>query len=231
MFKNIKVIGFDADDTLWINEPYFRETEFQFADLLKGYASQENIFKKLFEIEVDNLELYGYGVKNFTISMIETAIEISNNKVNNNIIKKIIALSKEMLKKPVVLIENVEKVLAALQKNYRLIIATKGDLLDQERKLEKSGLTKYFHHIEILSYKETSDYQKLLKHLDIAPENFVMIGNSMKSDILPVVELGGYGIHIPFQTTWEHEMVTEPINSERIKDFEKIEEILECFKV
>jgi len=205
MNGDIKVISFDADDTLWVNEPYYRETEQIFADLLKDYLSKDSINKKLFSTEMRNLKLYGYGAKGFMLSMIESAIKISENKLSNEVILKIIDLGKELLNKPLVLLDGVEKVLKSLEGRYTLIIATKGDLLDQERKLEKSGLASYFHHIEIMSDKKASNYDKLIKHLDIKAENFVMIGNSINSDIKPVLKLGSYAIHVPYHTTWIHE--------------------------
>ncbi len=208
MYNDIKVIGFDADDTLWVNETYFRDAEHEFAKLLAQFETENKIDQELFKMEMKNLPIYGYGVKGFMLSMIESAMELSNNTVSNDTINKILNIGKEMINKPVVLLEGVEEVLQALSKKYRLILATKGDLLDQERKLEKSNLTEYFHHIEVLSDKQESNYSNLLKHLDIDPENFLMVGNSLKSDILPLVNIGAKAIHVPFHTTWAHEQVT-----------------------
>ena len=161
-YKNIKVIGFDADDTLWVNETYFRDAELEFAKLLSQYETANKIDQELFKMEIDNLPLYGYGVKAFTLSMVESALELSNHNISNKTIQAILNIGKDMLNKPVELLDGVEEVLKTLSKNYRLILATKGDLLDQERKLEKSGLTDYFHHIEVLSDKKASNYSKLL---------------------------------------------------------------------
>jgi len=205
--KNIKVIAFDADDTLWANEPYFRETEQKFSALLKGYLPEETINSELFSTEMENISLYGYGIKGFMLSMIETVSKITNNTGDLELINEIIALGKEMLNKPVELLEGVETVLKSLNGDYKLVLATKGDLLDQERKLIKSGLEKHFHHIEVMSEKKPADYKKLLKHLDCEPENFLMVGNSVKSDVLSVLEIGGNAIHVPFHTTWVHEEV------------------------
>ena len=213
-YKNIKVIGFDADDTLWVNETYFRDAELEFAKLLSPYETANMIDQELFKKEIDNLPLYGYGIKGFVLSMVEMALEISNGKVSNATIEKILDIGKDMLTKPVELLDGVEEVLKTLSKNFRLIVVTKGDLLDQERKLEKSGLLDYFHHIEILSDKQEANYSKLLKHLDIKAPEFLMIGNSLKSDILPLVNIGAEAIHIPFHTTWIHELV----NDEETKD-------------
>ena len=208
-YQNIKIIGFDADDTLWINETYFREAEIEFAKLLSNYETLNKIDQELFKNQIKNLHLYGYGVKAFTLSMIESALEISNYNISNKTIEAILNIGKEMLNKPVELLEGVEEVLKTLSKKYRLILATKGDLLDQENKLKKSGLIKYFHHIEVLSDKKEANYSKLLHHLDINPSEFLMIGNSLKSDILPLVNIKASAIHIPFHTTWVHEQVSE----------------------
>lgn len=212
-YKDIKVIGFDADDTLWVNETYFRDAELEFAKLLGAYETANKIDQELFKKEMDNLELYGYGVKGFVLSMIEMALEISNYNVSNKTIEAILNIGKDMINKPVELLDGVEDVLKVLSKNYRLILATKGDLLDQERKLEKSGLIDYFHHIEVLSDKKESNYSKLLNNLDINPSNFLMIGNSLKSDILPLVNIKSHAIHVPFHTTWAHEQVRDEENN------------------
>ena len=206
-YKDIKVIAFDADDTLWVNEPYFRETEHEVAKLLVAYETLNKIHQELYRIEIENLHYYGYGVRPFILSMIELAVEISNHKVSPEVISKIIAMGKEMLFKPIELLEGVEDVLAELSKNFKLIVATKGDLLDQERKLEKSGLLKYFHHVEVMSDKKEADYLKIIQHLDIKASELLMVGNSLKSDVLPLLEIGASAINIPFHTTWLHEQV------------------------
>ena len=208
-YNDIKVIGFDADDTLWVNETFFRDAEEEFGRLLSHFETPNKIDQELFKMEMKNLPVYGYGVKGFVLSMVEMALELSNNTVSNTIIQKILNIGKDIINKPVELLDGVEETLKQLSKNYRLIVATKGDLLDQERKLEKSGLLNYFHHIEVLSEKEVSNYKKLLAHLDIIPSEFLMIGNSLKSDILPILELGAQAVHIPFHTTWQHETVSD----------------------
>lgn len=208
-FSNIKTIGFDADDTLWVNETYFRDTEEKFAALLEGYETKNKIDQELFKIEMSNLDIYGYGVKGFMLSMIESALDLSNNKVSQETIVEILNLGKKMISHPVELLDGVEEVLSKLVGKYRLIVLTKGDLLDQERKLEKSGLSKYFHHVEVLSDKKESNYKNLLEHLNIDVSEFLMIGNSLKSDILPILNIGAQAVHVPFHTTWAHEMVSE----------------------
>lgn len=224
---DIKVIAFDADDTLWVNEPYFKEIEEKFCSLLEDYLPQHTLIKELFKTEVDNLPLYGYGVKGFTLSMIETALRISGNSLNVEVINKAVEYGKELLQKPVVLLEGVEDVLKAVKGKYRLVVATKGDLLDQERKLKKSGLEHYFHHIEIMSDKQEADYKSLIHHLDIQPSEFLMLGNSLKSDVLPVLAIGGHAIHIPYHTTWAHEHVEHKVEHENFKHVTHINEVLQ----
>ena len=222
----IQVIAFDADDTLWVNEPFFQETEKKFCDMLEDFLPHHSISRDLFTIEIQNLPHYGYGVKGFILSMIEAAITITEKRIGVEAIEKILALGKELLDKDIELLDGVEDVLAALQGKYRLVMATKGDLLDQERKLNKSGLAKYFHHIEIVSEKHEPEYRKLIKHLDIPPHQFLMIGTSLKSDILPVLNIGGHGFHVPYHTTWEHEKVEAIIEHHNFKQLNSIREVL-----
>jgi putative hydrolase of the HAD superfamily len=222
MYKKIKVIAFDADDTLWVNEPYFREVEHEFARLLSSFETENKINQELFKMEMDNLELYGYGIKGFVLSMIESAIELSNHKISNEAITEILNFGKEMHEKPIELLDGVEEVLEYLSKDYKLILATKGDLLDQERKLKKSGLMKYFQHIEVLSDKKVFNYKRLIDFLDIDSSEFLMIGNSLKSDVLPLVEIGAQAIHVPFHTTWEHEKVEVDSSQEPFKTLESL---------
>lgn len=222
----IKVIAFDADDTLWVNEPYFRDTENKFCSLLEDYLPHHTILQELFKTEMDNLALYGYGIKGFMLCMIETALRITNNKLDNAILNHIIDLGKEMLEKPIELLDGVETVLQELKGKYKLVVATKGDLLDQERKLKKSGIEHYFHHIEIMSDKQEADFTKLIKHLDVEPGEFLMLGNSLKSDVLPVLAIGGHGVHIPYHITWEHEKTEVQIDDPNFKQIENIKDIL-----
>jgi putative hydrolase of the HAD superfamily len=225
----VKVIAFDADDTLWDNEAYFQEVENKFAALLENYLPQHTIARELLQTEIQNIELYGYGIKAFILSMIEASIRITAGSITAKDIEKIIDFGKELLNKPVLVLDGVEQVLRALKGKYRLVMATKGDLLDQERKLKKSGLQHYFHHTEIMSEKKEDDYRKLIHHLDIKPSEFVMIGNSLKSDILPVLAIGGHGIHIPYHTTWAHERVDVKVEHANFKEVKRIAEILEHY--
>ena len=223
---SLKVIAFDADDTLWVNEPYFQETEHKFCALLEDYLPHHSVSQELFKTEMQNLALYGYGVKGFMLSMIETALRVSNKTVGLSIIEKAIQYGKDLLEKPIELLDGIEEVLQTLKNKYRLVVATKGDLLDQERKLKKSGLEHYFHHIEIMSDKQEKDYIKLIKHLDIKPEEFLMIGNSLKSDVIPVLAIGGHAVHVPYHTTWAHEKVEQTIEHERFSQVTSIRETI-----
>ncbi|WP_294238538.1 HAD family hydrolase [uncultured Chryseobacterium sp.] len=226
MNNSITTIAFDADDTLWINEPYFQEAENKFCGLLEDYLPQHSVAQELFKTEMQNLPLYGYGIKGFMLCMVETVCRISNSTASMELISKTIEIGHELLMKPVELLDGVAETLESLKGIYRLVVATKGDLLDQERKLKKSGLQDYFHHIEIMSDKKESDYRKLLKHLDCKPEQFLMLGNSIKSDILPVLEIGGSAAHIPYHVTWTHEQHDFQIEHENFLEFKNINEIL-----
>lgn len=221
-----KIIAFDADDTLFVNEPYFQETEQKFCALMSDYLSHQSLSQELFKTEIANLGLYGYGIKGYTLSMIEAAMKISNNTISLAIVEKIIEFGKELLQRPIELLEGVEETLAALSEKYKLIVATKGDLLDQRRKLHNSGLGRYFHHIEVMSEKKEKDYQDVLQRLDIQAEDFLMIGNSLKSDVLPVLAIGGHAVHIPFHTTWEYEKISHTVEHPNFKALNNITEVL-----
>jgi len=227
---NPKIIAFDADDTLWHNEPYFDEAQERFCVLFQDYASKQEILGLILNHQISNLPLYGFGIKAFTLSMIETALELTNHTISGQGIDKIIAIGKDLLQKPVELMPNVEKVLGELQGKYKLIVATKGDLKDQHRKLHDSGIGAYFHHIEVMSDKTELDYQKMLGRLDCDPKDFLMIGNSLKSDVLPILNIGGYGVHIPYHTTWEYEKIDFEIEHENFYSFENITEVLSLLK-
>lgn len=228
--KDLKVIAFDADDTLWHNEAYFQEAEQKFWALLEDFLPQHTVSRELLKTEMQNIELYGYGIKAFTLSMIKTAIRVSNGAISTPVIEEIIGYGKDLLSKPVELIDDGEEVLEALKDKYRLVVSTKGDLLDQQNKLEKSGLERYFHHIEIVSEKNEKEFSKLIRHLDIQPNEFAMIGNSLKSDILPVLSIGGYGFHVPYYITWSHEKIDINIEHEQFRELTKIEDLLQYLK-
>lgn len=227
MNKMIKVIAFDADDTLWSNEPFFQEVEKQYTDLLKPYGTSEEISAALFQTEMKNLKLLGYGAKAFTISMVETALQVSQQKIAAEDIRHIIDLGKSLLEMPIELLPGVKETLMALKEkgNYKLVVATKGDLLDQENKLERSGLAPYFDHIEVMSDKTKKEYRRLLSILQIEPSEFLMVGNSLKSDIQPVLSLGGHGVHIPFEVMWQHEVV-DTFAHDHLKQLKRVDELL-----
>ena len=210
-----QVIALDADDTLWHNETLFSITQEKFRNLLLPYHEAEWIDRKLFETEKANLELFGYGIKGFTLSMIETAIELTEGRISGAEIENLIAAGKEMLQAPVEPLPEVAETLSELSARYPLMLITKGDLFDQESKLARSGLEGYFTHVEIVSEKNPDVYRTLLRKHRIAPEQFLMVGNSLKSDILPVIDIGGAAVHIPYHTTWIMERVKAPPTDQR----------------
>lgn len=223
--NTIKVIAFDADDTLWANECHFQDIEKEYAGLLSEYMALKEISKELFITEMNNLDIYGFGIKSFVLSMVETALRISNNKIDPLKLETILNYGKQLLRMPVELLPDVGEVLTYLKKKYTLIIVTKGDLLDQERKIASSGLRKYFTHVEIMSSKSSDEYKNLLDRINCQPEEFLMIGNSVKSDILPVLEINGYAAHIPYYVTWEHEKNDSPILHSRYVSLNKLTDI------
>ncbi len=229
MNKKFKWIGFDADDTLWENETFFRETEYLFAKMLSEFCDKETAMQELYKTELKNLKDYGFGIKGFMLSMVETAIQLSAGKVATSNITRMIEMGKEMLNKPVTFIDGSKEVVKSLsKKGYKLIVVTKGDLLDQERKLAKADIDKYFHHIEIMSDKQEANYKKVLNHLNIEAKDFLMIGNSLKSDILPILNIGGSAVYIPFHTTWIHEQVE---NNTKLENFWELKEMAELENV
>ena len=223
----IKIIGFDADDTLWHNESIFDRAQQRFRALLAGYHPAAEVDRVLFQTEMRNLPLYGYGVKGFVLSASETAIELTRGAISAQEIREIFALGQEMLAHPVELLPGVAEIVPALARDYRLLLITKGDLHHQERKIAESGLTAHFSAIEILSEKDGATYECVLRRHGIAPDEFVMIGNSLKSDILPVLELGGAGVHVPYHITWQHEHVEAvPHDQPRFRRVERLAELL-----
>jgi putative hydrolase of the HAD superfamily len=205
----IDIIAFDADDTLWHNEGIFYSTHDKFKQLLSKYHDEAWIVDRLYETESRNILHFGYGVNGFTLSMIETAIQLSEGRITAGEIQTIIEMGKEMMHAPVELLDGVRETVDKLARSYELMLITKGDLFHQEAKLARSGLGDYFSRIEIVSEKEQSVYERIIAKHRIAPQRFVMIGNSLKSDILPVLAIGGLAIHIPYQTEWIHERVSE----------------------
>ena len=203
-------IGFDADDTLWHNENIFERVHERYRALLAQYHDAATVDRTLLATERRNLELYGYGVKGFTLSSIETAIELTAGKISAGEIRQIIAVGREMLAHPVELLPGAAETVAALAGTHRLLLITKGDLRHQERKLARSGLAAHSAHVEIVSEKAPDVYAAILHRHAIAPERFLMVGNSLKSDILPVLALGGAGAHVPYHLNWAHDHVEMP---------------------
>jgi len=224
--ENIDWIAFDADDTLWHNEPFFDEAQQRFAQLFQNYVSHQEALQVIFQHQVNNLPLYGFGIKAFTLSMMDSALEITQGNLTGKTVEMILQIGRDLLQKPVELLPEVVGVLTELQKKYKLIVATKGDLKDQHRKLHDSGLGSYFHRIEVLSDKTTVDYQKMLHRLDCKPERFVMIGNSLRSDVLPVLQLGGHAFHIAYHTTWEYEKIDFELQHENFRTLSNLNELL-----
>jgi putative hydrolase of the HAD superfamily len=203
------VIGFDADDTLWHNESIFEQSHERYRALLAQYHDTATVDRTLYATEMRNLELYGYGIKGFTLSAIETAIALTQGKIRADEIQHLIRLGQEMLAHPVELLEGVVETLATVAREHRVLVITKGDLRDQERKLAKSGLAGHFTAVEILSEKNEASYAEIFRRRGIAAENFLMVGNSLKSDIIPVLALGGAGAHVPYHLLWAAERVEE----------------------
>ena len=236
VFESVKYIAFDADDTLWVNEPYFRVAEKEYCTLLERFATREEIISTLYEIEMKNLAPYGYGAKAFTLSLMETAILFSNKSavppLTPSEMLRIIEIGTSLIRIPIEILPGVEELLKELSGSgkYTLVVATKGDLLDQERKLRRSGLWNCFHHIEVMSDKNEEAYTRLLERLGCSKEEFLMIGNSMKSDILPVLNIGGNAIYIPFYSTWEHEKVEGEITHPNLYETDSCSKLLEMIK-
>lgn len=267
LFSRVKYIAFDADDTLWVNEPYFRKAEEEYCAVLERFAGREEIIDTLYGIEMKNLAPYGYGAKAFTLSLMETAILFSNKRSSGEILpdnispclhseqqapygnkvhgreavapltpsemQRIIEIGTSLINVPMEILPGVEEVLKKLSGSgkYTLVVATKGDLLDQQRKLDRSGLGKYFHHIEVMSNKDEAAFSRLLGHLCCRNDEFLMIGNSMKSDILPVLNIGGKAIYIPFHSTWEHEKVEGEVRHPNLYECASCTELGGCHKI
>lgn len=210
-------VAFDADDTLWHNERFFRSTQARFVDLLRDHAGEDHLRERLLAAERRNLGRYGFGVKGFVLSMIETAIEVSEARVPSAAIGEIMAMGREMLAHPIELLPGVETAVTALSGRARLMLVTKGDLLDQERKLAQSGLGDAFEAVEIVSDKTAPVYAGIFARHGVAPDRAVMVGNSLKSDVIPVLEAGGWGVHVPFETTWELEHAEPPLTHPRFR--------------
>jgi len=201
------LVAFDADDTLWHNEPLHVEAQDKLRELLSRHADGETVDRWLYQTEMSNLQYYGYGIKSFTLSMIETAVELTKGRIEGAEVLKIVGLAKEMLTSQVQLLEQAEETVCALARSHELMVITKGDLLDQQSKLSRSGIGDCFRYVEVVSQKTQSTYAALLAKYGIEPQRFLMVGNSLKSDVLPVLAVGGHAVYIPYHTTWAHETV------------------------
>ncbi len=223
----IRYIALDADDTLWMNEPIFVRTQDACREVITKYLDDPNSLDgKLYEYEKKNLRLFGYGIKGFMLSMIETVIELTDGEIHGSDIQQIIDLGKEMLEHPVHLLDTVEESVKSITEHYHLMVITKGDLFDQENKIARSGLGHLFKAVEIVSEKDTATYADVLRRHQIPPDQFLMVGNSLKSDVIPVLELGAQAIHIPFHTTWEHEQVADHrLNGYTYTEIGRLEEL------
>ncbi|WBL33691.1 HAD family hydrolase [Sinirhodobacter sp. HNIBRBA609] len=206
----LTTIGFDADDTLWHNERFFHLTQERFHDLLADHAPREHLAERLLAAERRNIGHYGFGVKGFTLSMIETAIEVSEGRVPASVISEIMAAGREMLAHPIELLPHAREAIEALAGHYRIVLVTKGDLLDQERKLAQSGLGELFNAVEIVSDKKPEIYRSVFARHGTGPAEGMMVGNSLKSDVIPMIEAGGYGVHVPHDLTWALEHADPP---------------------
>lgn len=227
MPSSITTLGFDADDTLWQNEQFFRASERHFAELLSAHADVENLPNRLLEIEKRNLDLYGFGIKGFTLSLIETAVEVTDGRVPTSVITEILAAGREMLRHPVETLPHVRETLEQLADKYQLVLITKGDLFDQERKLAQSGLGDCFDAVEIVSNKDKATYERVFSRHGDGADRAVMIGNSLKSDVVPAIEAGGWGVFVPHELTWVLEHVEAPVAEQRFRQIEHLGELVQ----
>jgi putative hydrolase of the HAD superfamily len=222
---NLAIIAFDADDTLWQNEQFYRLTHDRFAALLADHAPVEGLTQRLLEAEMRNLGRYGFGIKGFTLSMIETAIDVTEGRVPASVISDLIAAGQDMLAHPIHLLPHADRVLAEVAGQYTVLLITKGDLLDQERKLAQSGLGDHFDGVEIVSDKTEDVYRRIFARRGVAADQVMMVGNSLKSDVLPVLGAGGWGVHVPHDLTWTYEAAKAPVKAERFRALRDLGEL------
>ncbi len=225
---SLTTIGFDADDTLWQNEQFFRLTERHFAELLSDHVDTEHLLERLLEAERRNLGTYGFGIKGFTLSMIETAIDVTGGKVPSEVIGKILAAGREMLSHPIETLPHVHDTLELLAGRYRLVLITKGDLFDQERKLAQSGLGDFFQAVEIVSDKSRPTYERIFARHGDGAEHAMMVGNSLKSDVVPAIEAGSWGVFVPHELTWVIEHVEAPKAAPRFREIGHLANCRDC---
>ena len=226
MPNSITTIGFDADDTLWQNEQFFRSSEMHFTDLLSAHVEVAGLSERLLAIEKRNLDVYGFGIKGFTLSLIETAVEVTEGQVPASVIAEILAAGREMLRHPVETLPHVQETLEQLADQYRLVLITKGDLFDQERKLAQSGLGDFFDAVEIVSNKHRETYERIFSRHGDGAERAMMIGNSLKSDVVPAIEAGSWGVFVPHELTWVLEHVDAPVAEPRFREIRHLGELV-----
>ena len=227
----IRWIAFDADDTLWENEKYYHTGQVKLAELLSDYLTYDEVQAELLKTETDNMSWYGYGIKAFGLSMIETAIRVSKGAVGSKEVAVILDHLRSMLEQQTQVLPGVVETLETLKPDYHLLVITKGDILDQERKLTLSGLQDYFKAYDVVSDKKDDTYKQILSRYSIEPSQFVMVGNSLRSDILPVVKLGGHGVYIPHHFTWEHEVINDVTpHQDGFIQIEKMQELPEVIQ-
>jgi putative hydrolase of the HAD superfamily len=205
MQERIRLVGFDGDDTLWRSEDYYRAAQAEFERIVSGYVDLDDVHDRLYAVEERNLALFGYGAKGMTLSMLEAAIAITEARVSASDLQRIVELGKSLLRHPVELMPGIREAVAAIANDHDVVLITKGDLFHQEAKVRESGLADLFPRIEIVSEKDEATYARVLSEFGLAPAEFAMIGNSLRSDIVPVLELGGWGVHMPYRVTWAHE--------------------------
>ena len=218
MARDLRLIGFDADDTLWRSEDYYRDAQAQFERIVGGYVDLDDVHDRLYAVEKQNLALFGYGAKGMTLSMVEAAIAITGARISATDLHRIVELGKAVLQHPVELLPGIREAVEAIARDRPVVLITKGDLFHQEAKVRESGLSHLFRRIEIVSEKDTATYARLFEEFALVPAQFAMIGNSLRSDIVPVLELGGCGVHMPYHVTWAHEAeAAPPAATERLR--------------
>jgi putative hydrolase of the HAD superfamily len=219
---SIRLIGFDADDTLWRSEDYYREAQARFEAMLARYVDLDDVHERLYAVESRNIALFGYGVKGMSLSMLEAAYDISGGRVSAEDMHRIVLLAKELLRHPVELLPGIREAVAEIARDFPVVLVTKGDLFHQEAKVRESGLANEFQRIEIVSEKDAATYARLFREFEVEPREFLMVGNSLRSDIVPVLALGGWGVHMPYRVTWAHEQdaggVPDPARFREVAD-------------
>lgn len=229
--RGIAMVGFDADDTLWRSQDYFDDAQAQFERIIAHYVDLDDVGKRLYQYESRNIAFYGYGVKGMALSMVEAAVDITDARIKAADIKRIIKLAKDLLRHPVEVLDDVREAVAAIAANYPVVLITKGDLFHQETKVRESGLSELFRRIEVVSEKDPHTYGRLLEEFNVPASRFLMVGNSLRSDIQPVLELGGWGVHVPYHLTWMHETAAQITQGrERMREIQSIRDLAQAVR-